>query len=203
MDYDNKALSWDSEKRINRAKIIAEEILKRIEIKESFNALEFGCGTGLISFNLYKSFKEITLVDTSKGMIDVLNSKIEKNNIKNMTAYQLDINDQQIIEEKYDVIYTSMVLHHIKDTKRVLMSLINLLNKNGYLCIIDLDEEDGSFHSNEKDFDGHNGFNQESLIGILRRLGINDVNSSNFYSDKKGIEGREIDYKLFIMIGKK
>lgn len=203
MDYDNKALSWDSEKRINRAKIIAEEILKRIEIKESFNALEFGCGTGLISFNLYKSFKEITLVDTSKGMIDVLNSKIEKNNIKNMTAYQLDINDQQIIEEKYDVIYTSMVLHHIKDTKRVLMGLINLLNKNGYLCIIDLDEEDGSFHSNEKDFDGHNGFNQESLIGILRRLGINDVNSSNFYSDKKGIEGREIDYKLFIMIGKK
>ncbi len=73
MSFDKYAITWDTEKRVNRAKIIAEEISKTIQIKKRYNALEFGCGTGLVSFNLYDKFESITLVDISKGMIDMLN----------------------------------------------------------------------------------------------------------------------------------
>jgi len=134
-------------------------------------------------------------------MIDILNQKLQQNKVKNMIAYQMDINDQETLTDKFDVIYTSMVLHHILDTETTLKSLYNLLNKDGFLCVIDLDEEDGSFHSNEKEYNGHNGFNQDQLMNILRKVGFKYVESSNFLKDKKPIGNKDIEYTLFLMKG--
>jgi hypothetical protein len=74
---------------------------------------------------------------------------------------------------------------------------------NGYLCIVDLVEDDGSFHKLEKDFKGHNGFNQNELKKLLEQLGYNNVVTNVFYNDVKVIEDSEINYSLFCMIGKK
>lgn len=104
---------------------------------------------------------------------------------------------------KFDVIYNSMVLHHIKDTGAIINKFYELLNKDGYLCIVDLDEEDGSFHRKYPDFDGHNGFNQEKLIEILNNAGFSDVESKTFYYDEKLIEGEKIKYSLFLMKARK
>lgn len=203
MNYDIKAVTWDTDKRTVRAKVISEEINKAIEIKRTFTALEFGCGTGLVSFNLCDRFHEITLIDTSKGMIDILNTKIQQNKIQNMAAYQLDINNQDILTKKYDVIYTSMVLHHILDLETVIKNLSGLIKTGGHLFIIDIDGEDGSFHKDEEDFKGHNGFNQEVLGKLLEKLGFSEVESHNFYTDVKIIGTEEIKYTLFLMKGQK
>lgn len=47
MNFNIEAINWDNERRTKRAKIIANEIIKSIQIKEQYRALEFGCGTGL------------------------------------------------------------------------------------------------------------------------------------------------------------
>lgn len=203
MDFNIEAITWDNEKRANRAKVIAEKIGDVIETKKLCNALEFGCGTGLISFNLKDKFEHITLVDTSKGMIETLNSKIKNNNIKNMFAYEMDINNEQALLKKQDIIYTSMAFHHILDTETTLKNLYKLLNEEGVLCIVDLDEEDGSFHKKEKDFIGHNGFNQKDLADLLKKVGFKDVNWGICYNDDKIIDEAKINYSLFLMIGKK
>lgn len=153
MAFDIDSLTWDSERRKNRAKLIAEEISKSIQEEKQYTALEFGCGTGLLSFCLSDKFEMITLVDTSKGMIDVLNSKIENCKINNMKSYQIDVNKNHILpHNSYDIIYTSMALHHIIDTETTIRNLYKLLKKDGHLCIVELDEDDGSFHKEEKDF---------------------------------------------------
>ena len=204
MNFDIKAIKWDDEKRKKRAEIIAEEINKSIQIKKQYTALEFGCGTGLISFCLRGKFEMITLVDTSKGMIDVLNSKIQSFNINNMKAYQIDINENHTLpDNSYDVIYTSMALHHIMDTETTIKNLYRLLKKDGYLCIVDLDEEDGSFHKEEKDFNGHNGFNQNELKNVLLETGFEEVVTNTFYKNEKLIEEIKVPYSLFIMVGRK
>lgn len=159
MDFNIKALNWDNERRIKRAEIIANEIINAIPEKNNHYALDFGCGTGLVSFNLINNFEHITLVDSSEGMIKKLNEKIQDSKVKNMTAFQVDINNDSLLQEKSDVIYTSMVLHHIINTKMTLENLYKRLNNKGCLCIVDLDEDDGSFHKSEVGFDGHNGFN--------------------------------------------
>ena len=203
MNFNVQSISWDNEKRINRAKVIAAEIASATELEKSYSALEFGCGTGLVSFNLYDKLKDIVCIDTSKGMIDTLNTKIKQHKVNNMVAYQHNINDDYLLTPKYDLIYTSMALHHIIDVDTTLANLYKLLKQNGYLCIVDLDEDDGSFHKAETDFKGHNGFNQTELKQILVKLGYKGLRSSTFYKDVKNIEGVILNYSLFIMIGRK
>jgi len=203
MSFDNYAKTWNTEKRINRAKIISNEISNSIDIHKNYSAMEFGCGTGLVSFNLYDKFKEITLVDSSIGMIDILNSKIGKYEVTNMIPLHLDISIENTLGMKFDIIYTSMVLHHILDTKAIIKNFSNLLNKDGYLCIVDLDEEDGSFHKNYPEFDGHNGFNQNDLKNILINSDFKDIDSNTFFYDEKIIGDERINYSLFLMKARK
>lgn len=203
MSFDNYAKHWDTEKRIKRAKIIADEIINAIDIDNNYSAMEFGCGTGLVSFNIHDKFKSITLVDSSKGMIDILNSKIDKYKVTNMFPYHLDISNGNFLDKRYDVIYNSMVLHHIHDTKDIIKKFYKLLNENGYLCIVDVDEEDGSFHKKYPEFDGHNGFNQDSLKNILIDAGFKDVESNTFFHGEKEIQGDKIKYSLFLMKARK
>lgn len=203
MDFNEQAISWDNEKRTTRAKVVAEQIAQAVMLKKYYSALEFGCGTGLISFNLYDKLKDITCIDTSKGMIDTLNIKIQQYKVPNIVAYQLDINDDSMLLPKYDLIYTSMALHHIIDIETTLIKLYNLLKKDGYLCIVDLDEDDGSFHKLEKNFNGHDGFKQNELQQVLERIGCKGLESRTFYNGVKNNNGVLLPYSLFIMIGKK
>ena len=201
MNFDDRAEKWDSELRIKRAEHIANEIIKAIDLTKECTAMEFGCGTGLVSFNLVSKFKNITLIDTSYGMIEKLNSKIKQQNIKNMTALRIYINDNSDGLDKYDVIYTSMAMHHIADTGKTIEKLYDLLNENGCLCMIDLNQEDGSFHSDDKSFNGHNGFNQCELSKQLEKAGFKGIHSETIYNGIKKIEQREIEYSLFLMYG--
>ncbi|MBZ9687448.1 class I SAM-dependent methyltransferase [Clostridium estertheticum] len=203
MSFDNYAKTWDTDKRINRAKVISNEIGDSIEINENYSAMEFGCGTGLISFNLYDKFKSITLIDSSKGMIEILNSKINKYGVTNMVTHHLDISIKNSLGMKFDVIYTSMVLHHINDIKAIINNFHQLLNKDGYLCIVDLDEEDGSFHKGYPEFDGHNGFNQNELKTILINSDFKDIESNTFFYDDKIVKDEKVCYSLFLMKARK
>lgn len=54
-----------------------------------------------------------------------------------------------------------MTLHHIPDTEAVLRDMHTLLHQSGYLCIADLDSEDGSFHG--QDADVYPGFDRQGL----------------------------------------
>lgn len=202
MFFDDYAKKWDTDRRINRAKIIAEEIANSIDINKGCSAMEFGCGTGLISFNLVEKFENITLIDSSRSMIDVVKEKIEKYEVDNMKPYALDIFDEEIIE-KFDVIYTSMVLHHIQDISGLANKFYTLLNDGGQVIIVDLDKEDGSFHKNEPGFNGHNGFEQEELKDILSKQGFKNINSKSFYYDEKKIDDEKVKYSLFIMKAQK
>lgn len=202
LNFDKDAKNWDEERRIKRAKMISGKILDCCDLTDISTAMEFGCATGLISFNLKDRFDSITLVDNSKGMIDVLNKKIKENNMDKMNAKCINLLEEDL-EQKFDFIYTSMALHHIKNLNLIIDKFYNLLNENGHLCIVDLNEEDGTFHSKFKNFDGHNGFNQEELKKILKEKGFEKTFSKTIFKDKKIINDKEFDYSLFLMNAKK
>ncbi|HEX2946666.1 MAG TPA: class I SAM-dependent methyltransferase [Clostridia bacterium] len=213
MDFDAAAAGWDTEKRLKRARAISDEIAKAVEIKPHSNALEFGCGTGLVSFGLKDSFDHITLVDTSVGMINELSNKIKESGITNMTALNADIPSlpesspyiaqTALPQGKYDVVYSSMVLHHVADVRSAIKKLYGFISVGGTICIVDLTADDGSFHRLEKDFSGHNGFDEDELKVVLKNAGFVNIHSRVFYKDFKKIEDRDVPYSLFIMIGSK
>ena len=204
MNFNQKAATWDSIERIHRADIIAAEIIKTIPLKNNYLALEFGCGTGLISFSLMDRFMHITLIDTSEGMIEMLRHKIKAHHATNMDAVLGNMIDNiQLVPAKVDVIYSSMVMHHILDLKTTLEIQYNLLNDQGYLCIVDLVKDDGSYHKHDKEFNGHNGFDPPELAQLLTDSGFHDVNYHIFYQDSTKFDQELIPYSLFILVGRK
>lgn len=203
MTFDKQAKEWDNDpQKVERAEVFAKEIVDFIKPKRQMNALEFGCGTGLLSFKLKDDFNNITLTDTSGSMIDVLKEKISKGGLNNFVPYKTDLLKDEINFSNIDVIYTSMTLHHIIDLKAILNKFKSVLNPNGYLCIADLVKEDGSFHSHIANFDGHNGFDRNELSKILSKSGFKVEYYNECYTIRKQKEDKIVEYPLFIMICK-
>lgn len=202
--FDEKAQNWDDDiTKVERAKIFAKEINNFIQPDKLMNALEFGCGTGLLSYQLKDIFNTITLVDISKGMIEVLNEKIKVNNIKNLYPIHTNLLEDKIDIGDFDVIYTSMTLHHIIDTNNILKVLHSLLKTDGYLCIADLVKEDGSFHPLSYNFEGHHGFDKEALSLLLIANGFEVLYYNISYVIKKIVDDSTKEYPLFLIICKK
>src|SRR5512143_3146262 len=106
-DFDERAKDWDSDpKRAERANAVANAIRKTIRLSTSMNALEYGCGTGLLSFALQPDLGCITLADTSQGMLDVLSEKIARAGVANMRPIRLDLAVDPVPVERYHLTYS-------------------------------------------------------------------------------------------------
>jgi 2-polyprenyl-3-methyl-5-hydroxy-6-metoxy-1,4-benzoquinol methylase len=204
MHFDNEAQDWDNDpEKIERVVIFAKEIYDFIKPDKTLNALEFGCGTGLLSFQLKDFFKTITLADNSEGMIKVLGEKIVKEGVENFKPLHIDSLESDLKINEYDVIYTLMTLHHIPDVNNIVKVFNSILKGGGYLCIADLVKEDGSFHSDHDDFDGHNGFDRNELSATLSNNGFNVEYYKICFEIVKTIDDENKKYPLFLMICKK
>jgi ubiquinone/menaquinone biosynthesis C-methylase UbiE len=166
MDFDDKAKTWDSDPvKRERAQAVAAAIRQRIPLSSAWCALEYGCGTGLLSFALYADLGSITLADASAGMLAVLEAKLATAQIDHLHPLQLDLTCDPPPTDCYDLIYSLMTLHHVADIESLLRNFHTLLQPGGWLGIADLDQEDGSFHG--AGFTGHCGFDREVLRAQL------------------------------------
>ena len=152
--FDKEAITWDDlPRRVNLAKAVVKEIKPYLKNKK---VLEFGCGTGLVGINVADATKELIGIDLSSKMIEKFNEKANKLNI-NAKAYIKDIFE---INEKFDIVISSMTLHHIKDINKLNDKLSQITNK---VFLADLVKEDGSFHTRGNEDVEHFGFEEEEL----------------------------------------
>ena len=203
MEFKSRAKNWDNDERIKRAEVVAKKINEIVGNQQNSSIMEYGCATGLISFNLCDKFKKLTLMDSEKEMINVVKEKIETYKTFNVLPVKIDLTKETYEEEKFDLIYTSLTVHHILDIENIIKTFYNLLNENGILCIIELDKEDGSFHINTKKFNGHNGFEHKYMESVLKNTGFSNVKSETFFYGEKIYKEKTIPYSLFYSIGKK
>jgi len=197
-NFDKVARTWDDDpQKVSRARNVAAHIRKRVPLTSDMRALEYGCGTGLLSFALKDDLGRISLADSSKEMLSVLKEKIERADIENMFPLYLNLVKGDICLQKFDLIYSLMVLHHVKDIRKVLGALGDLLCDGGYLCVADLDKEDGSFHGSE--FEGHNGFERDELTDIITPLGFRNIRYDDCFVFRKKRNGEGKDYSIFFM----
>ena len=91
-DFDERAKDWDTDPaKVDRARAVADAIRRALDIRPGMTALEYGCGTGLLSFFLQSDFASIILADTSQGMLEVLRDKIKVAKTAHMHPVRLDL----------------------------------------------------------------------------------------------------------------
>lgn len=202
-EFDLKALNWDDNPLfIERSKHIADKIIEHVPLNKNMIAYEYGCGTGLISFNMISLVNHFTLADSSDGMLEVLKQKIQKFDIRSMTVIKTDLVTDNITEDRFDLIYTALTLHHVMDISVLFSKFYGMLNQNAYLSIADLDTEDGDFHGDS--FTGHKGFDREYMKKMFESTGFVDVKAETCYKIvREGEGGIRKEYPIFLMTGMK
>lgn len=91
-DFDSKSAQWDSNPtRVKMAYDVVDAIMTSIPLNSAMEIMDFGCGTGLLSTQLSYLVKSVTSIDSSKGMLSVVEQKIERDNLKNIHTIHVDL----------------------------------------------------------------------------------------------------------------
>ena len=200
--FDSKARQWDDNPVFQeRGLKIADAVRRSVPLNREMSALDYGCGTGLLSFPLKDELGPILMADSSPGMLEVVAEKIAAQGVTNMTPVKLDLLADPLPAQRFDLIVTSMTLHHVPDTDAILAVFHALLNPGGYLCIADLDQEDGSFHGT--DVDVHHGFDRADLSRRAADAGFADPQFQTVFSIAKEQAGGTRDYPVFLMTARR
>ncbi|WP_371807582.1 tetratricopeptide repeat protein, partial [Prochlorococcus sp. P1344] len=93
-----------------------------------------GCGTGnqVINASRYKN-AEITAIDLSRASLAYAIRKAKEYELKNISFKMLDILEAGNLDETFDIIECSGVLHHMEDPGKGLSALNSQLAPGGYI----------------------------------------------------------------------
>ena len=202
-EFDIKAREWDQNPmHWDRSKAVTEKLLKTIPVTHGMTALEYGAGTGITGFLLRDHLKEITMMDNSAEMVKIMNEKIRESGASNLNTVFFNLERKDWKGERFDMIVTQMVLHHVNDIENIIRKFQLMLNPGGYLAIADLYPEDGSFHG--EDFTGHKGFDVDMLSVMVRQKGfINVTHQKCFVIDKKISPTNTRQFDVFLLTAEK
>jgi ubiquinone/menaquinone biosynthesis C-methylase UbiE len=136
-------------------------------------------------------------------MLDVLRQKMFRGGLDNLTPVEFDLDHDPLLPDRYNLVVTSMTLHHIADTERALKTFYDLLLPGGTLCIADLDPDGGLFHTPDAaESVRHHGFGRAELRRQLMQAGFNNVRDITAHTLRKpGFDGIERDFPVFLMTG--
>ena len=201
-DFDQEAASWDENPvRVKMAGEIVRAMKAQVPFKPDMDILDFGCGTGLIAMGLAPLVRSVTGADTSRGMLDVLAAKAARLGRTNIRIRQLPEGGGWT--GAYDAIVSSMAFHHIRHVDALLTHLFHALKTPGYLCVADLDPDQGEFHGDPTGV-FHFGFERAALKSWFERAGfsrIADVTATDVTKPNRRGEVRR--FGIFLMVGAK
>ena len=193
--FDTAARDWDQRPLSQQLAAVPERLLAQLPLRASDHVLDFGAGTGLLSAPIAPKVAQVTALDMSAAMLQVLDEK----GLANITTRQQDIFAG--LPGQYHAVVSCMALHHVADTAALLRAFAAALHSGGRIALVDLYQEDGSFHGdNQAKGVQHFGFAPEALQALAQQAGLMDIAFSEIlrlqHSNGRG-------YPLFLMTGRK
>lgn len=107
---------------------IMKEILPSVKGK---TILDLGCGSGdMDAYFVKNGAKCVVATDISKNMIS---DAKKKHNSEKIDFKVLKMEKISSISEKFDIVYSSLAFHYVKDFNKLIKNIYNLLKPNGIL----------------------------------------------------------------------
>ncbi|SKC46783.1 methyltransferase domain-containing protein [Maledivibacter halophilus] len=124
-----------------------EKSIKELEpyIKKSKTVIDIGCGIGSFSISLAKKGLDITAIDMSSKVIEVLRKRAQKNLIQNINTYNSKF-ESITNKESYDIVLMSYMMGLVNDSN--MEKILNMSNKYVVL-ILPIDEIKNDFSITE------------------------------------------------------
>ena len=189
-DFNHKAETFDSPKNIFLANLVCQAVEKKIDFLSDKEILDFGGGTGLLALPMAKQAKSVTLVDISEKMLEQARLKAEQQDIKNIQFLEQDLLVNPL-EQQFDLIVVSRVLHHMPDLDATLAMFHYHLRENGQVLIADFVKTDTN----------HHGFELPELGNKLAQFGFSSIDSQILYSAEDLFQGNYSE--LFFTVAQK
>ena len=189
-DFNHKAETFDSPKNIFLANLVCQAVEKQIDFLSDKEILDFGGGTGLLALPLAKQAKSVTLVDISEKMLEQARLKAEQQDIENIQFLEQDLLENPL-EQEFDLIVVSRVLHHMPDVDVALSLFHQYLREGGQLLIADFTKIEAN----------HHGFELVELENKLAHFGFSSVHSQILYSAEDLFQGNYSE--LFLTVAQK
>jgi tRNA-Thr(GGU) m(6)t(6)A37 methyltransferase TsaA len=192
--FSAKAATWDeSPRRRAIAAAALAAVRESLPLAADWHILDVGCGTGLLGLGLAEAVAAVHGIDTAEGMVTQFLAKAGGH--RGISAECRDLIADPICEARFDAALSAMAFHHIPDTAAMLRSLATCLKPSGWLAIIDLAAEDGSFHPIDEPVP-HHGFAAPAFTQLLENAGFADICLSEIHRIAK--ETRPEPYPIFL-----
>ena len=172
--FDERALDWDTPERHEQARAIATLIVETVRPRPTARVLELGAGTGLLGLELLPNVAEVVLSDASGGMLEVADAKIATGAYPGASTLSFTLTEDAVPDDQFDLVVSMMALHHVPDTAAAVEVIAHLVVSGGKIALVDLDAEDGSFHSDAPGPVLH-GFERDGLRAELEAAGFSDI----------------------------
>jgi ubiquinone/menaquinone biosynthesis C-methylase UbiE len=191
---------WDEKpERVEMASAIAASMRQALALDGTEWALEFGCGTGLVTLRLAPHLAQLIAMDSSREMLAVLRQKCASQGQGNVILREGSV-PGQLPDQTFDVVFSSMTLHHVEDIADLLRALHRRLEPDGRIALADLDAEDGSFHGDKPGI-AHLGFERDAFEQQLRGAGFEKVQFANAHRIRKeDAAGNLCEYPVFLVV---
>ena len=189
-NFNHKAETFDSPKNIFLANLVCQAVEAQIDFLSDKEILDFGGGTGLLALPLAKQAKSVTLVDISEKMLEQARLKAEQQDIKNIQFLEQDLLANPL-EQQFDLIVVSRVLHHMPDIDATLAMFHHHLRENGQVFIADFTKIEPN----------HHGFDLAELETKLAQNGFSSIDSQILHSAEGLFLGNYAE--LFLTVAQK
>lgn len=146
---------------INANNLIEIPIMKSIMPElNGKTILDLGCGCGdMDKYFVEKGAKKVLATDISENMIATAK---QINTHKNIEYQVLKMENLNTLNEKFDIVYSSLAFHYIEDFNKLLNDIYNILTPNGLLIfsqespLTTMYPKETAEHQNKVAIDGEN-----------------------------------------------
>lgn len=200
--FKEAAKTWDTDKTRTRNQIFAAAIARYLpSSSQSISLLDFGCGTGLLGEALLQNkdlhISRLVGIDSVEEMIEEFILKFIDDSRARGYSFDIEKGDWKDELGSFDVLVTAMAFHHLDQPLAALKNLKKYMNADGKIFLIDLDEEDGSFHPDPKAMGvKHFGFSQQMRDQWGQEAGFSKVSHEVIFE----IEKNERSYPVLMSV---
>ncbi len=136
----DKNKNWDKAApnfhKVSKKDDYQELLFSKLILNKNDTVLDLGCGEGSITLPIAKQVKEVTGIDSSVKMLELLNQRAEKQNITNLHTIHKPLEDITYQElGNYDIVLASRSLNGIKSINQTLKTINQIANKYVFISL--------------------------------------------------------------------